>query len=128
MILEIAFSTTCELGKKPQGDYHKWLRRQGRLKTSSNNKIIYLKTNTWLSKIEQGKISLDFRIEGKKEQAIFDYRYDDSNQSLDYTEINYTNPKLQSLIENNAKMMENIDSYIRNIIEKKRSSLHKGTK
>ncbi len=81
-----------------------------------------------MSKIEQGKISLDFRIEGKKEQAIFDYRYDDSNQSLDYTEINYTNPKLQSLIENNAKMMENIDSYIRNAIEKKRSSLHKGTK
>lgn len=81
-----------------------------------------------MSKIEQGKISLDFRIEGQMEQAIFDYRYDDSNQSLDYTEINYTNPKLQSLIENNAKMMENIDSYIRNIIEKKRSSLHKGTK
>ncbi|HET9356522.1 MAG TPA: hypothetical protein VFR94_06835 [Nitrososphaeraceae archaeon] len=81
-----------------------------------------------MSKIEQGKISLDFRIEGKKERAIFDYRYDDSNQSLDYTEINYTNPKLQSLIENNAKMMENIDSYIRNIIEKKRSSLYKGTK
>jgi hypothetical protein len=81
-----------------------------------------------LSKIEQGKISLDFRIEGKKEQAIFDYRYDDSNQSLDYTEINYTNPKLQSLIENNVKMMENIDSYIRNVIEKERSSLHKGTK
>lgn len=81
-----------------------------------------------MSKIEQGKISLDFRIEGQMEQAIFDYRYDDSNQSLDYTEINYTNPKLQSLIENNAKMMENIDSYIRNIIEKKRSSLHKGAK
>lgn len=81
-----------------------------------------------MSKIEQGKISLDFRIEGQMEQAIFDYRYDDSNQSLDYTEINYTNPKLQSLIENNAKMMENIDSYIRNIIEKKRSSLHKEAK
>ena len=76
-----------------------------------------------MSKIEQGKISLDFRIEGKKEQAIFDYRYDDSNQSLDYTGINYTNPKLQSLIENNAKMMENIDSYIRNIIEKKKVEL-----
>lgn len=81
-----------------------------------------------MSKIEQGQISLDFKIGGKKERATFDYRYDDSNQSLDYTEISYTNPKLQSLIENDAKMMENIDSYIRNIIEEKKSSLHEGTK
>jgi hypothetical protein len=74
-----------------------------------------------LPKIEHGQISLDFKIEGKKERATFEYTYNDKNQSLDYVEISYTNPKLQSLIENDSKMMENIDSYIRNIIEMKKS-------
>ena len=78
--------------------------------------------------IEHGQVSFDFKIEGKKERVTFDYRYNDSNQNLDYTEIRYTNPKLQSLIENNTKMMENIDSLIRNIIEKKKSNELKRTK
>jgi hypothetical protein len=41
---------------------------------------------------------------------------------MDYIEIRYSNPKLQTLIENNPKMMENIDSQIRNMIEKRRLS------
>ena len=81
-----------------------------------------------MPKIEHGQVSLDFKIDGKKERATFDYKYNYNDQSLDYTEISYTNPKLQFLIENDTKMMENIDSYIRNIIETKKSRIPKGTK
>ena len=71
---------------------------------------------------EYGQVTFDFRIEGKAEKATFGYKYNNSNHDMDYIEIRYSNPKLQNLIENNPKMMENIDSQIRNMIEKKRLS------
>jgi hypothetical protein len=71
---------------------------------------------------EYGQVTFDFRIEGKAEKATFGYKYNNSNHDIDYIEIRYSNPKLQNLIENNPKMMENIDSQIRNMIEKKRLS------
>lgn len=77
---------------------------------------------------EYGQVTFDFRIEGKTEKATFGYKYNSSNEDLDYIEIRYTNPKLQSLIENNPKMMENIDSQIRNMIEKRRLSGYKTPK
>jgi hypothetical protein len=71
---------------------------------------------------EYGQVTFDFRIEGKAEKATFGYKYNKSNHDIDYIEIRYSTPKLQTLIENNPKMMENIDSQIRNMIEKKRLS------
>ncbi|MFZ0695940.1 MAG: hypothetical protein WAM88_02240 [Nitrososphaeraceae archaeon] len=71
---------------------------------------------------EYGQVTFDFRIEGKAEKATFGYKYNNINNDMDYIEIRYSNPKLQTLIENNPKMMENIDSQIRNMIEKKRLS------
>jgi hypothetical protein len=71
---------------------------------------------------EYGQVTFDFRIEGKAEKATFGYKYNSGNHDMDYIEIRYSNPKLQTLIENNPKMMENIDSQIRNMIEKKRLS------
>jgi len=76
----------------------------------------------FLPNSEYGQVTFDFRIEGKTEKATFDYKYNSSNHDLDYIEIRYSNPKLQTLIENNPKMMENIDSQIRNMIEKRRLS------
>ena len=71
---------------------------------------------------EYGQVTFDFRIEGKAEKATFDYKYNSSNHDMDYIEIRYSNTKLQTLIENNPKMMENIDSQIRNMMEKRRLS------
>jgi hypothetical protein len=76
----------------------------------------------FLPNSEYGQVTFDFRIEGKTEKATFGYKYNSRNHDMDYIEIRYSNPKLQTLIENNPKMMENIDSQIRNMIEKKRLS------
>jgi hypothetical protein len=76
----------------------------------------------FLSNSEYGQVTFEFRIEGKTEKATFGYKYNSSNHDMDYIEIRYSNPKLQTLIENNPKMMENIDSQIRNMIEKRRLS------
>jgi hypothetical protein len=70
---------------------------------------------------EYGQVIFDFKIDGKIERATFDYKYYPHTDAIDYIDIKYTNPKLQSLIENDPKMMENIDSYIRNLLEKKYS-------
>jgi hypothetical protein len=76
----------------------------------------------FLPNSEYGQVTFDFRIEGKTEKATFDYKYNSSNQDMDYIEIRYSNPKLQTLIENNPKMMDNIDLQIRNMMEKRRLS------
>jgi hypothetical protein len=70
---------------------------------------------------EYGQVTLDFKMDGKIEQAIFNYKYYPHADAIDYIDIKYTNSKLRSLIENDAKMMENIDSYIRKLLGKKRS-------
>jgi hypothetical protein len=82
----------------------------------------------FLPNSEYGQVTFDFRIEGKTEKATFGYKYNSRNHDMDYIEIRYSNPKLQTLIENNPKMMENIDSQIRNMIEKRRLSGFKTTK
>jgi hypothetical protein len=70
---------------------------------------------------EYGQVTFDFKMDGKIERAIFNYKYYPHDDVIDYMDIKYTNPKLRSLIENDAKMMENIDSYIRKLLEKKHS-------
>ena len=74
-----------------------------------------------------GQVAFDFKVDGKIEKAVFDYRYSPSDDSIEYMDINYTNPKLQSMIENNLQMMQNIDSYINGLLDKKNSAKRKAT-
>jgi hypothetical protein len=67
------------------------------------------------AKFTSGKISLGFKVEGKLAQVIIKYKYYPSNDSISYIDVEYTDPKLQSMIENNADMMTNIDNYIRRV-------------
>jgi hypothetical protein len=67
-----------------------------------------------------GQITLNFRIptgdeKNRKEhaKAIFQYRYYPEDDQIEYIDTIYTHPKLQSMIEDNQTMMENVDSYIR---------------
>jgi hypothetical protein len=67
-----------------------------------------------------GQITLNFRIptEGEKNRklhakATFQYKYYPEDDNIEYIDTIYTHPKLQSMIEDNQTMMENIDSYIR---------------
>jgi hypothetical protein len=67
-----------------------------------------------------GQITLSFRIltgdeKNKKEdaKATFQYKYYPKDDHIEYIDTIYTHPKLQSMIEDNQTMMENVDSYIR---------------
>ncbi|HZD82842.1 MAG TPA: hypothetical protein VE076_08200 [Nitrososphaeraceae archaeon] len=45
-----------------------------------------------------GEVALDFKVKGERSRAIFHYKYYTSNDSIEYIDIEYTNPKLQSLL------------------------------
>ena len=67
-----------------------------------------------------GQITLSFRIltgdeKNRREdaKATFQYKYYPEDDHIEYRDTIYTHPKLQSMIEDNQKMMENVDSYIR---------------
>jgi len=67
-----------------------------------------------------GQITLSFRIltedeKNRKEnaKATFQYKYYPEDDHIEYIDTIYTHPKLQSMIEDNQTMMENVDSYIR---------------
>jgi hypothetical protein len=69
------------------------------------------------------QVTLDFkiRIEDTKNQdilakATFTYKYFPSDDSIEYIDIMYTHPKLQSVIECNPNIMKNIDSHIRDLL------------
>jgi|SRR5689334_741598 hypothetical protein len=69
------------------------------------------------------QVTLDFkiRIEDINNQSIsakatFTYKYFPSDDSIEYIDIMYTHPKLQSVIECNPNTMKNIDSHIRNLL------------
>jgi hypothetical protein len=68
-----------------------------------------------------GEVALVFKVKGERSRAIFHYKYYTSDDSIEYIDIEYTNPKLQSLIESNSKMMENVDCYIRNLLLKNKA-------
>ena len=67
-----------------------------------------------------GQITLSYRLltgdeKNRKEEAkaTFQYKYYPEDDHIEYIDTIYTHPKLQSMIEDNQKMMENVDSYIR---------------
>ena len=69
------------------------------------------------------QVTLDFkiRIEDINNQSIsakatFTYKYFPSDDSIEYIDIMYTHPKLQSVIECNPNVMKNIDSHIRDLL------------
>jgi hypothetical protein len=69
-----------------------------------------------------GKLSLDFRIKGKRRTAFFHYKYDPDDDAIEYIDIEYSEPEIQWSIENNTKMMESVDIYIRNLLLKPNQS------
>ena len=66
------------------------------------------------SRVTFGKLALNFRIKGKKGTALFLYKYDPEDDTIEYIDIEYTDPEIRVSIEENTKMMESVDLYIRN--------------
>ena len=65
-----------------------------------------------------GQISLDFKLDGKMAKATFKYKYFAKDDSIEYVDIEYNDPRLQKMIEGNGQMMERIDQYVRNLLAK----------
>lgn len=90
---------------------------QGRL----NSKIYEVRSkNSICNNIVHGQLTLDFKIRaednnkrGRLAKATFTYKYFLSDDSIEYIDVRYTHPKLESVIECNPNIMKNIDSYIR---------------
>ncbi|HEX2556793.1 MAG TPA: hypothetical protein VHK86_00590, partial [Nitrososphaera sp.] len=61
------------------------------------------------------KASLGFKVEGRMAIAIIEYKYYPSSDSINYTDVKYTDDRLKSMIEGNPQMMRNIDNYIRKL-------------
>jgi hypothetical protein len=71
--------------------------------------------------IIHNQVTLDFKIRiednrGRLAKATFTYKYFPSDDSIEYIDIMYTHPKLQSVIECNSNVMKNIDSHIRDLL------------
>ena len=73
--------------------------------------------------ISQSQLTVDFKIRtednnkhGRLAKAMFTYKYFPSDDSIEYIDIMYTHPKLQSVIECNPNIMKNIDSHIRDLL------------
>ncbi|HET7389378.1 MAG TPA: hypothetical protein VFJ51_01045 [Nitrososphaeraceae archaeon] len=71
------------------------------------------------SRVTFGKLTLNFRIKGKKGTAIFHYKCDLEDDAIEYIDIEYTDPEIQFSIEENTKIMERVDIYIRNLLLKR---------
>ncbi len=65
-----------------------------------------------------GQISLDFKLDGKKAKATFKYKYFANNDSIEYVSIEYSDPKLQEMIEENEQIMTSVGKYIRDLLAK----------
>ena len=86
-----------------------------------NSKIDEVRSkNSICNNIVHGQLTLDFKIRtednnkrGRLAKATFTYKYFLSDDSIEYIDVRYTHPKLESVIECNPNIMKNIDSYIR---------------
>lgn len=68
-----------------------------------------------------GQISLDFKLkENRMAKAIFKYKYFAKDDSIEYIDIEYSDPRLEEMIDGNEQMMERVDKYIRNLLSKQK--------
>jgi hypothetical protein len=73
----------------------------------------------------RGRISLGFRVSGKKSTIIIEYQYYISTGAIDYVDVRYSDGDLQSRVESDYKLMQNIDNYLRKLLNDQSSNLQK---
>ena len=73
----------------------------------------------------RGRISLPFRFSGKKSTVVIEYQYYISTGTIDYVDVRFSDTELQTKIENDYKLMENIDNYLRKLLNKQAADLRK---
>ena len=64
----------------------------------------------------RGRISLVFKLSHKPSKIIIEYQYYPSNGFIEYVDVRYSDRELQSKVEENPRMMEKIDNYLRRLL------------
>lgn len=59
-----------------------------------------------------GQVALDFQVDGKPAKAVFKYKYFAADNTVEYVDIQYSDPKLKSIIENDPHMQQKINDYV----------------
>jgi hypothetical protein len=57
--------------------------------------------------------SLSFRVDGRKARIEIECKYYPAGESLEYTNVTYSDRKLQEMIEGRPEMMNRVDRYLR---------------
>lgn len=65
-----------------------------------------------------GQVNMSFKVDNRVARVVFKYQYSKSDDVVKYLDIEYSDPKLESLIENDASMMEKVDLYVRSLIDR----------
>jgi hypothetical protein len=74
----------------------------------------------------RGRISIGFKLNGSKaSRIVIDYQYYPSTDTIQYVNVDYSDEKLRSKIENDPEMMKKIDNYLRRVLNKRPASLQK---
>lgn len=70
-----------------------------------------------------GQVSLSFEVEGRRERATFKYRYRAADGTVEYTSIEYSDPRLKEKVEGDPAMREKIDIYIAKLLSRRDEGL-----
>ncbi|MEP0824421.1 MAG: hypothetical protein HRF40_02945 [Nitrososphaera sp.] len=69
-----------------------------------------------------GQISLDFKLkDGKLTKATFKYKYFAKDDTIEFVDIQYSDPRLQEIFDGNDRMLKRVDEYIRNLLSRQAS-------
>lgn len=70
-----------------------------------------------------GQVSLSFRLEGEEMRATFKYRYRAADGAVEYTSIEYSDPRLKEKVEGDPALREKVDAYISRLLSKRDEGL-----
>jgi hypothetical protein len=64
-------------------------------------------------------VALWFNVDGKRAKLEIECKYYPSTESIVYVNVNYSNKKLQGVIEDKPEMMSRVDRYLRQLFRSK---------
>jgi hypothetical protein len=70
-----------------------------------------------------GQVSLSFRVEGEEMRATFKYKYRAADGAVEYTSIEYSDPRLKEKVEGDPAVRRRVDAYIAKLLSKRNEGL-----
>ena len=67
-------------------------------------------------------ISLSFKVEGRTAKLLVECKYYPATEAIVYTSVNYSDKRLQRMIEGKPDMMSKVDSYLKQLFHTEKES------